>query len=62
MQDCIPYLITEEQKKVMDKTPPKEKLKDEVFSLNSDFACGLDSFSGIFFQSYWRSSRKILSG
>ncbi|KAH0672621.1 hypothetical protein KY284_023708 [Solanum tuberosum] len=53
MIDCIPKLITVEQQQRMDRTPMEEEVREAVFSLNSDNACGPDGFSGKNFQSCW---------
>ncbi|KAH0769992.1 hypothetical protein KY290_013973 [Solanum tuberosum] len=53
MLNCIPHIITEEQKEKMDRTPEEEEVRDAIFSLNSESASGLDGFSGKFFQACW---------
>lgn len=50
MLNCIPTIVTENQKEDMDKTPTEEEVKEVVFSLNSESACGVDGLSGKFFQ------------
>lgn len=53
MLECIPRLIKEEQQEAMNRTPGEQEVRDAVFSLNSDSACGPDGFSGKNFQSCW---------
>lgn len=52
MLDCIPHLITKEQKKAMDRIAKEEEVRDDVFCLNSDGAYVPNGFLGIF-QSCW---------
>lgn len=53
MLECIPQLITKDQKDSMDRIPLEVKVKEAVFSLNSESACGRDGFLGKFFQCCW---------
>ncbi|XP_060190578.1 uncharacterized protein LOC132619809 [Lycium barbarum] len=49
----IPTLVTEDQNHTMEMLPNEEEVKEAVFALNGESACGPDGFTGLFFQSCW---------
>ncbi|XP_059277512.1 uncharacterized protein LOC132031533 [Lycium ferocissimum] len=49
----IPTLVTEDQNHTMEMLPNEEEVKEAVFALNGESACGPDGFTGLFFQSAW---------
>ncbi|XP_060210556.1 uncharacterized protein LOC132637493 [Lycium barbarum] len=49
----IPTLVTEDQNHTMEMLPNEEEIKEAVFALNGESACGPDGFTGLFFQSAW---------
>lgn len=48
--DNIPHLITPEDNMVMSAMPNKEEVEIVVKNMSGDSACGLDGFSGLFYQ------------
>lgn len=48
--DNIPHLITLEDNMVISVMPNKEKVETVVKNMSADSACGLDGFSGLFYQ------------
>ncbi|XP_060190596.1 uncharacterized protein LOC132619837 [Lycium barbarum] len=49
----IPTLVTEDQNHTIEMLPNEEEVKEVVFALNGESACGPDGFTGLFFQSAW---------
>lgn len=46
MIHCIPNLVSQKQNVKLERMPSKEEIKQTVFDLNGDSACGPDGFSG----------------
>ncbi|XP_060177818.1 uncharacterized protein LOC132607752 [Lycium barbarum] len=49
----VPEMIKEEDNVLLTDQPTMEEVKKAVFELSGDSACGLDGFSGIFYQKCW---------
>lgn len=47
--NCIPRLLTEEDKDEMERCPEEEETRAAIFGLNKDSASGPDGFAGGFF-------------
>ncbi|XP_060210739.1 uncharacterized protein LOC132637704 [Lycium barbarum] len=50
----IPTLVTKDHNHKIEMLPTEEEVKDAVFALNGESACGPDGFTGSFFQSCWK--------
>lgn len=48
----IPLLISEVYREMMERGPKEEEIRDVVFDLNKDSTCGMNCFSGEFYQAY----------
>ncbi|XP_060210793.1 uncharacterized protein LOC132637772 [Lycium barbarum] len=55
----IPKLIREEDNMLLAEQPTMEEVQKAVFELNEDSTCGLDGFSGIFYQKCWEVMKKM---
>ncbi|XP_060178061.1 uncharacterized protein LOC132607994 [Lycium barbarum] len=49
----VPSMISKEQNEELVANPTKDEVKQAVFGLNSESACGPDGFTGLFFQKCW---------
>lgn len=53
MLEVVPTLIDTEENEQMDLLPEEDEVKNVVFLLNGTSVAGLDSFTGLFFQTCW---------